>query len=71
MTSGAAWTLHGTVEVVNFSTFFDLDVEFLVDFFASLGVQIFSTSAGRSSGGVRARAMTSFAVPLTLPDKIF
>ena len=54
MTAGSAWTSHGAVEVVDFSTFFDLDVDLLLDFFVSLGAQIFSTSAGRSSGGARA-----------------
>lgn len=39
MTAGSAWTSHGAVEVVDFSTFFDLDVDLLLDFFVSLGAQ--------------------------------
>lgn len=71
MTAGSAWTSHGAVEVVDFSTFFDLDVDLLLDFFVSLGAQIFSTSAGRSSGGARATDAISAAVGFTSPERTF
>ena len=69
MTGGSACTSHGAVEVVDFSTFFDLDVDLLLDFFGSLGLQIFSTSAGRSSGGARATDAISAAVGFTSPHR--
>ena len=71
MTAGSAWTSHGAVEVVDFSTFFDLDVDLLLDFFVSLGAQIFSTIAGRSSGGARATDAISAAVGFTSPERTF
>ena len=71
MTGGSACTSHGAVEVVDFSTFFDLDVDLLLDFFGSLGLQIFSTSAGRSSGGARATDAISAAVGFTSPERTF
>lgn len=71
MTAGSAWTSHGAIEVVDFSTFFDLDVDLLLDFFVSLGAQIFSTSAGRSSGGARATDAISAAVGFTSPERTF
>ena len=76
MTAGIVSTLHDSPSTASgcfFFTFFFfvVDEDLLVNFFGSFGIQIFSTSAERSSGGVRASDIMSLAVPFTVPDRIF
>ena len=74
--AGAVSVLHvgsATSSAAAFSAFSFLafDVDLFVDFFGFFGVQIFSTSAGSSSGGARATDAISAAVGLTSPESTF